>query len=155
MLSMPLLRRLLNVFILLLVLCASLFAEVPNFEEVKKRAEAGNASAQAYLGVMYREGEGVEQDEREAAKWFRKAAYQGHALAQGSLAVMYLGGMGVPKNDVEAYAWFNLAAVSDDTAKNARDKLNLTLTPDEKARAQKRSKELFDEIEARKKAAGK
>jgi TPR repeat protein len=141
--------------VLTFTLAVSLFAAELSFELVKERAEAGNASAQAYLGVMYREGEGVEQDEREAAKWFRKAAYQGHALAQGSLAVMYLGGMGVPKNDVEAYAWFNLAAVSDDTAKNARDKLNLTLTPDEKARAQKRSKELFDEIEARKKAAGK
>ncbi len=37
-------------------------------------AEQGDAGAQYNLGLMYREGQGVSQDDAEAAKWYRKAA---------------------------------------------------------------------------------
>jgi TPR repeat protein len=66
---------------------------------------------------------------------------------------MYFNGDGVTKDWVEACAWFNIAAVSMKEAQEMRD--GLSLTPEEKAQAQKRSTELFKEIEARKKAAGK
>ena len=101
---------------------------------------------------MYDKGTGVPKDEVEAVKWYRKAADQGHAAAQFNLGGMYAEGRGVPKDDVEAYAWFNISAVSNQKAKENRDKADLT--PEERARAQKRSTELFNEIEARKKAAG-
>lgn len=42
-------------------------------------ADQGNASAQARIGQMYREGSGVPRDYAEALKWFRKAADQGFA----------------------------------------------------------------------------
>jgi hypothetical protein len=51
-------------------------------------AEAGDATAQYNLGVMYAEGQGVPQDDEEAAKWFRKAAEQGDADAQCTLGKM-------------------------------------------------------------------
>jgi hypothetical protein len=69
---------------------------------------------------------------------------------------MYASVHGVPKDEVEAYAWLNIAAVSAEKAISPRSlRDNLKLTPEEKARAQKRSTELFNEIEARKKATGK
>ena len=41
------------------------------------------------LGVLYTRGQGVKKDEREAAKWYRKAAEQNIAGAQYSLGAMY------------------------------------------------------------------
>ena len=37
--------------------------------EWKHLAEQGHASAQTSLGVMYRDGQGVEKDFKEAVKW--------------------------------------------------------------------------------------
>ena len=50
-----------------------------------RSAEQGDAAAQASLGFMYRNGEGVPQDYGEALRWYRLAADQGHASAQVSL----------------------------------------------------------------------
>jgi TPR repeat protein len=54
-------------------------------------ADRGLAAAQVLLGKMYSQGQGVPQDETEAAKWFRKAADQGNATAQWYLGAGYLG----------------------------------------------------------------
>jgi len=51
-------------------------------EATKARAEAGDATAQYNLGVMYSKGEGVAQNDQEAVKWYRLAAEQGHSLSQ-------------------------------------------------------------------------
>ena len=48
-------------------------------QEWKPLAEAGNADAQYNLGIMYNNGYGVPQDQKEATKWFRLAAEQGNA----------------------------------------------------------------------------
>ena len=45
-------------------------------------AEQGNTDAQYNLGVSYRDGQGVQQDYKEAAKWYRLSAEQGFAKAQ-------------------------------------------------------------------------
>ena len=37
----------------------------------KPMAEQGNASAQYYLGVMYANGFGVPEDDKQAVKWYR------------------------------------------------------------------------------------
>jgi hypothetical protein len=42
-------------------------------------ADQGNALAQYALGVMYDNGQGVQQNYAEAAKWYRKAADQDEA----------------------------------------------------------------------------
>ena len=57
-------------------------------EELRARAEQGDADAQANLGLMYYNGEGVPQDYAEAVRWFRLAAEQGDADAQYNLGVM-------------------------------------------------------------------
>jgi TPR repeat protein len=42
----------------------------------------GLANAQSGLGKAHFRGEGMPQDDRQAAKWLRLAAEQGHATAQ-------------------------------------------------------------------------
>ena len=59
------------------------------FAETKAKAEAGEAWAYYNLGWLYANGEGVEQNFKEAVKWYQKAADQGLANAQASLGVMY------------------------------------------------------------------
>ena len=80
-------------------------------------AEQGHARAQYRLGVMYATGQGVQQDQAEAIKWFHKAlkklqllAEQGVAGAQFSLGGMYYSGWGVQQDYMEAIKWFRKAA---------------------------------------------
>jgi hypothetical protein len=73
-------------------------------------AELGNADAQYWLGVMYRDGIGVPQDDQTAVKWFTLAAEQGDAIAQTNLGMMYRDGIGVPQDDQAAVKWWTLAA---------------------------------------------
>jgi TPR repeat protein len=61
---------------------------------------------------MYENGLGVEQDFKEAVKWYQKAADQGHAKAQYNLGFMYGMGKGVEQNYVTAYAWASIAATN-------------------------------------------
>jgi TPR repeat protein len=77
---------------------------------VKSKAEAGNATAQFNLGVMYDLGHGVAKDYAEAAKWYRKAAEQGYAEAQYNLGWMYANGEGVAKDYAAAAKWYRKAA---------------------------------------------
>jgi len=78
--------------------------------EWRPLAEAGDATAQYNLGVMYANGQGVPEDDAEAVKWYRLAAVQGDASAQVNLGLMYDDGEGVPEDDAEAVKWYRLAA---------------------------------------------
>jgi hypothetical protein len=77
-------------------------------------AEQENLIAQTALGLMYLQGQGVSQDDVEAAKWFKLAAAQGLKEAQSILGLMYHQGQGVSQDDVEAVRWFQLAAAQGD-----------------------------------------
>lgn len=79
-------------------------------EEVKAKAEAGDAQSQVELGLRYVKGEGVPKDQVEAVKWFRKAAEQNDAGAQYNIGVGYYNGEGVAKDPVEAVKWYRKAA---------------------------------------------
>ena len=72
-------------------------------------AEAGDVDAQYNLGIMYDNGYGVPQDQKEAVKWYRLAADQGYAGAQYNLGVMYSNGQGVLQDYTEAVKWYRLA----------------------------------------------
>ena len=58
-------------------------ADQKPIEEVKAKAEAGDAESEVELGRRYDKGEGVVKDHAEAAKWYRKAAEQN--LRRGSI----------------------------------------------------------------------
>ena len=75
-------------------------ADQKPIEEVKAKAEAGDAKSQVELGRRYDKGEGVVKDHGGgASKWYRKAAEQNFAMAQYNLGVCYE--QGVAKNERE------------------------------------------------------
>ncbi len=73
-------------------------------------AEKGDAEAQALLGLQYKTGEGIEQNDRLAVRWSRAAAEQGSPAGQLTLATLYAQGSGVPHDMVIAYMWLELSA---------------------------------------------
>src|ERR1035437_7853606 len=81
-----------------------------NINELKARAEIGDAKAQCILGDKYHHGEGLPRDYAEAVKWYRKAAEEGDTGGQHSLGFMYEYGEGVPRDYAEALKWYRKAA---------------------------------------------
>ena len=113
------------------------------FAATKVKAEAGDATAQHNLGVVYRDGGGGLKDLKEAVKWFRKAADQGLAVSQYNLGAMYANGQGVGQNNVTAYAWWNIAATDGDPdAKNNKPVLAKRMTPAQITEAEALVKEM-------------
>lgn len=87
-----------------------------DLSQLRPLAEQGDARAQFILGGMYRKGEGVTQNDKEAVKWTRLSAEQGLAAAQYFLGWMYLNGKGVIQDDKEAIKWYRLSAEQGYTA---------------------------------------
>lgn len=83
---------------------------VAQAKELRKSAEAGDATAQYRLGLLYDEGSGVPQSSVQAKEWVEKAATQGHAGAQVHLGTIYLQGNGAPQSAQMALFWFSRAA---------------------------------------------
>ena len=52
-----------------------------SIQELKEKAQNGDAKAQYSLGIMCYSGQGVAQDYNEAVMWYKKAAEQGVASA--------------------------------------------------------------------------
>jgi TPR repeat protein/serine/threonine protein kinase len=76
-------------------------------------AAQGDARAQCNLGVCYKDGRGVMQDQAQAIHWYRLAAEQGHAAAQFNLGACYHHGAGIAQNLGQAVGWYRLAAEQD------------------------------------------
>ena len=55
---------------------------------------------------MYSNGEGVRQNGKEAAKWYKKVT-EGYASAQNNLAKIYHDGDGVLQDYKEAAKWWS------------------------------------------------
>jgi len=103
--------RILGTLLVFALLAAVGLAQAPDFAEIKKEAEAGNANAQYNLGVMYARGDDVPNDFGEAAKWFLMAAEQEYRPAQYTLGLMYKRGEGVPPDLNKAVGFITLAAL--------------------------------------------
>ena len=77
----------------------------------------GAPRAQYELGFRYATGRGVQRDDAEALRWFRRAAEQEDASAQTYLGFMYVNGRGgVQQDDAEALRWFRRAAEQEDAS---------------------------------------
>lgn len=128
----------------------------------RRAADKDNGLALFALGRLYRQGEGgVDKDYAQAIELFRKAALGGFPPGVRSMVgEMYRDGMGVETNYVEAYAYFSveyqLPKVGKrkpwPAGKESRDALEMVMTQQQISEAQKRTKELRGEIEARRKA---
>src|SRR5437899_2633314 len=75
---------------------------IANLAEIRAKADQGDAEAQKKLGAAYARGQGLPQDYKEAAKWYRQAADQGHAGAQTALGELFEAGQGVPRDETQA-----------------------------------------------------
>jgi len=117
-----------------------------SLDDLRERAEGGDAEAQANLGYKYATGRDAPQDDAEALKWYRLAAEQGVADAQYLLALMYSLGRGVQQDYVQAHMWFNLAASRSAGARResrvrVRDRTASRMTPDALNEAQRLARE--------------
>jgi hypothetical protein len=88
--------------------------ETATLDELKQLAEKGDAAAENALGLRYASGDGVRQDEKEAAFWFARAAENGNVKAQFALATRYWAGRGVTPSLSQAYFWAVLARAAGD-----------------------------------------
>ena len=77
-------------------------------EWYRKAAEQGHSDAQYALGRMYYKGYGVNEDRKEAAKWYQESNNEN---AQYDLGHMYLNGEGVERDGGEAYWAFQWSAL--------------------------------------------
>ena len=73
-------------------------------------ANKGHAKSQTLMGVMYRDGVGVEKDLGQAASWFEKAAQQGLREAENELGHLYLFREASVHNPSKAELWLTRAA---------------------------------------------
>jgi hypothetical protein len=106
-------------------------------------AQAGDRIAQYNLGLLYKKGLGVRQDDATAVVWYQRSAAQGWAQAENDLAMAYAFGQGVPKSYVQSYVWLTRAAATAESPqdRNAilanRGRLVAQMGPAELAQAQR------------------
>lgn len=135
-----------KLILLLVLVCvlALLSADDTFSQDLLRRAEAGEASAQFDLGWCYYSGEGVVQNYKEAVKWCRMAAEQGDADAQFNLGVCYGKGKGVVLDYDEAYFWLLIASANGQTlAPENRDIVGGKLTQQKREQIQARAAKWF------------
>lgn len=85
------------------------------YETFMPLAAGGDADAQYMLGLMYANGQGVDQSFYEAGKMYRRAGEQGHAGAQVNLGSLFENCYGNgPCNSEEAANWYRRAADQGD-----------------------------------------
>jgi putative methionine-R-sulfoxide reductase with GAF domain len=88
--------------------------ETATLEQLQQLAGKGDPAAENALGFRYASGDGVTQDDTEAARWFTKAAENGNVKAQVALGTRYWAGRGVPPSLTQAYFWTVLARAAGD-----------------------------------------
>jgi TPR repeat protein len=113
------------------------------FKWFSRAAKQGQPDAQVGLGQMYEDGEGVPQDFRLAAYWYRKAADHvpdlgGAGQGLNSLVQLYRHGHATPQDYQYVYVWY--AWVGD--AEEVRD-VSKKMNSHQIAEAQRRTTEWF------------
>jgi TPR repeat protein len=92
---------------------------VDRLEDLRARAEKGDAEARYRLALRYWNGVGVQQNYTEAAKLYKGAAEEGNARAQAVLGYCYYEGVGVVQDYNEAVKWNRKAAEQGDATAEA------------------------------------
>jgi putative methionine-R-sulfoxide reductase with GAF domain len=97
-------------------------ADAASLPQLREMAARGDSAAENAIGLMYAQGddkEGIDHDEKEAARWFTKAAEHGNIVAQSKLGSLYWSGRGVSQDFNKAYFWTILARAGGDEASKA------------------------------------
>lgn len=90
-------------------------------DSIRYKAEQGDAKFQYAYGVCYEKGWGVDQDEKEALAWYRKAAAQENGPAFNSIGNFYRTGTVVKADPKQAFGYYQKGAAE----KDAQAMLNL------------------------------
>jgi TPR repeat protein len=85
-------------------------------DDMKVRANSGEAASQYQLGKMYYEGKDVPQNLKEAVRMFQLAADKGYPEALVAMGKCYMNGEGVPQDSKQAMKYFNQAALKESPA---------------------------------------
>jgi TPR repeat protein len=72
---------------------------------ILESANQGYSTAQYDLGLMYKNGKGIQQDYEQAFKWFMESAVEGNKDAQLEIGDMYYFGQWATKNYKKAFKW--------------------------------------------------
>ncbi len=86
-------------------------AALPIFQ---RRADAGEAEAQAWLGAFYANGTGVLPSLPTAFAWYMRAAEQGHVQAATNVGAMLAMGQGTTQDRLAGLGWLEKAAAAGD-----------------------------------------
>ena len=83
-------------------------------EIIEKARYSSDPEEQYQVGLMFRDGNDVERDYKEAKEWFRKAAYRNHAASQFNLGVISAGNLvGNFSSKYETKSWLEKALKQD------------------------------------------
>lgn len=111
----------------------------------RKAAEQGNSMAQHNLALMYARGEGVDQDDGQAAHWFGRSAAQGNAAAQFYLgdrcfrASLALTEHAAAEALIESFKWLQLSSAQGyPNAETCRERVNLRMSREHVAEGNRR-----------------
>jgi TPR repeat protein len=80
------------------------------FSRFQRAAEAGNAEAMGFLGMMYLRGQGTARAPELAIRWLREAGKARDARGMNALGVAYQSGDGVDRSYRWAKHWYTAAA---------------------------------------------
>ena len=84
--------------------------KLPNDPVNVKKALAGNADSQAFVGKSYYFGEkGVKENDKEAFRWFQKSALKGSPYGYYYIGLCYSNGFGVMQNLNRGESYFSKA----------------------------------------------
>ena len=92
------------------LLLSALGLRAESIDDIRQKAEQGDAKAQVVLGDCYLTGTGVDNNTAEAVKWYIKSAGQGYAEAQQNLGELYYYGIGVTNDVFKAVEFWTKAA---------------------------------------------
>jgi hypothetical protein len=82
----------------------------------RSAADAGDPTAQFFVGYCYAQGAGVKADDAAAMEWFTKAANAGNTDAMTAIGVRALEGQGGPVDPAKWFLWVKRAADQRDIA---------------------------------------
>ena len=115
------------------------------YQNFQKSARLGDANAMWFLCIMHKLGRGVQKDYFEAIRWCRLAIKGKNRFAINTLADFYAQGLGVPQNYTIAHMWYIISAISGESSFiQRRDKLEMRMTPQQIAEAQRMARECVD-----------
>jgi hypothetical protein len=124
--------------------------ETATLDQLQQLAEKGDPAAENALGLRYASGDGVRQNDTEAARWFTKAAENGSVKAQVALGTRYWAGRGVPPSLTQAYFWTVLArAAGDKNSKTFAEFLASHMTRQQAAAIEQQANIWYQQHESR------